>query len=83
MDVLLKVLCKILNERLFKVLNLYGTEYQFGGTPKIGCREAVFTLKTLLHARRSHGLETHIALIDLVKAYGTADHELLIKVLEK
>ena len=34
MDVLSKVLCKILNERLFKVLNLYGTEYQFGGKPE-------------------------------------------------
>ena len=45
MDVPSKVLCKILNERLFKVLNLYGTEYQFGGTPEIGCREAAFTLK--------------------------------------
>ena len=35
------------------------------------------------HARRQHGLPTHVAFIDLVKAYDTASHELLLQVLEK
>lgn len=56
---------------------IYGT-----CTPNVGCREAVFALKTLLHAKRSHGLKTHIAFINQVKAYATADHELLIKCLK-
>lgn len=34
-DVLFKVLCKILKERLFKALKLNGTEYQFGGNPDV------------------------------------------------
>jgi hypothetical protein len=65
------------------VLKVHGTEYQFGGTHEIGCREGIFTLKTFLHTRRNHGLPTYVAFIDLVKAYDTIDHELLIKVLEK
>ena len=32
---------------------------------------------------RQHGLPTHIAFIDLVKAYDTANHELLLQVLKK
>ena len=82
MDVTSKILCRMINRRLFKVLKIYGTEYQFGGTPEIGCCEGIFTLKTFLHARRSHGLSTHVAFIDLVKAYDTIDHKLLILVLE-
>ena len=65
------------------MLKVHGTEYQFGGTHEIGCREGIFTLKTFLHTRRNHGLPTYVAFIDLVKAYDTIDHELLIKVLEK
>ena len=41
----------------------------------MGCRDGIFTLKSFLHARRQHGLPTHIAFIDLVKAYDTANHE--------
>ena len=84
MDVTSKILCsRIINRHLFKVLKIYGTEYQFDGTPEIDYHEGIFTLKTFLHTRRSHGLPTHVAFIDLVKAYDTIDHELLILVLEK
>ena len=82
MDVVLKILSRILNKRLFKLLDKNGTKYQFGGTPK-GCRDRIFTLKTLLHTRRNHNLGTHVACIDLVKAYDTANHELLIQILKK
>ena len=58
MDVVSKVLCRILNKRLFTLLDKYGTKLQFGGTPNTGCGEAVFTLKSVLHARRNHGLGT-------------------------
>ena len=82
MDVLSKVLCRILNKRLFKLLDKHGTQYQFGATPGTGCREGIFTLKTALHIRRNHNLGTHVAFIDLVKAFDTANHELLIQVLK-
>ena len=83
MDVISKVMSRIRNKRLFKILDKHGTKYQFGGTPDVGCREGVFTLKTLIHTRRNHNLGTHVAFIDLVKLYNTTNHELLIKVLEK
>ncbi|KAL7549376.1 hypothetical protein ACHAWF_012644 [Thalassiosira exigua] len=83
MDVISKVMSRIINGRLFNILDAHGTKFQFGGTPGVGCREGVFTLKTLLHIRRSHGLSTHVVFVDLVKAYDTANHELLIQVMEK
>jgi hypothetical protein len=84
MDVVSKVLSIVINKRLFKILDAHCTKFQFGGTPGIGCREGIFTLKTLLHLRRNHNLSAsvHVAFIDLVKAYDTADHKLLIDVLE-
>jgi hypothetical protein len=68
MDATSNILCRIINRRLFKVLKIHGTQYQFGGNPEIGCREGIFTLKTFLHARPSHGPSTHVTFIDLVKA---------------
>jgi hypothetical protein len=76
MDVTSKILCRIINRRLFKVSTALRT-------PEIGCREGIFTLKTFLHTRRNHGLSTHVAFIDLIQAYDMIDHELLILVLEK
>ena len=46
-------------------------------------RRKTFTLKTILHTRRNHGLSTHVAFIDLIKAYDTANHNLLIHILCK
>lgn len=83
MDVVSKVLCCIVNKRLFILLDKYGTKLQFGGTPQTGCGEAIFTLKSALHARRNHGLETFVAFVDLVKAYDTANHALLLEILER
>jgi hypothetical protein len=83
MDVVSKLLSRVLNKRLFKILKKHGTPFQFGGTPDMGCRDGIFTLKSFLHARRQHGLPTHVAFIDLVKAYDTANHELLLQVLKK
>lgn len=82
MDVISKVFSRMINERLFKILDKYCTKFQFGGTPGVGCNDAIFTLKSLLHTRGNHGLSTHVAFIDLVKAYDTANHELLIRILE-
>ena len=47
MDVISKVLCRMMNGRLFKILDKTGTRYQFGGTPNVGCREAIFTLMNI------------------------------------
>ena len=57
-------------------------KYPFGGTPKIGCSSGLFTVKTLLNIQKNHKLTTFVDFFNLVKAFDTAGHEPLIKVLE-
>ena len=83
MDVCLKIFSKILSNGLYKTLSIHGTKCQFGATPNVGCQDGSFTLKTLLNLRRIHNLDTFVAFVDLVKAYDTANHKLLIQLLEK
>jgi len=53
--------------RAFQLLDKHGTHFQFGGTPKLGCRDSLFTLKSLLNTRRNHDLATYVGVIGLVK----------------
>jgi hypothetical protein len=69
--------------RAFSLLDKRSTRYQFGGTPEIGCRDGFFTLKALLNARHNHDLASYIGFVDLVKAYDTANHVLLVDILRK
>jgi hypothetical protein len=55
--------------------------FQFSGIPEIGCRDELFTLKALLNARHNHDLTSYVGFVDLVKAYDTANHKLLIDIL--
>ena len=50
---------------------------------KSGCQDGNFTLRTLLHLRRQHNQDTYVIFANLVKAYDTYNHELMIKVLER
>ncbi|EJK61338.1 hypothetical protein THAOC_18200 [Thalassiosira oceanica] len=54
MDVMSKIFSSILNERIFKIVQKHGNRFQFGGTPKVGCADGLFTIKTLLNMRRNH-----------------------------
>ena len=83
MDVCSKIFSKILTTRLYKLLDKHGTKYQFGATPQSGCQDANYTLKTLLHLRRQHNLGTFVVFADLVKAFDTSDHALIIDILRK
>lgn len=83
MDVCSKIFSRILTARLYKLLDKYGTKYQFGATPHSGCQDANYTLKTLLHLRRQHNLETFVVFADLVKAFDISDHILIVNILQK
>ncbi len=82
MDVCSKIFSSVMNGRAFKLLAEHGTHFQFGGTPELGCRDGLFVLKTLLTMRKNHNLSSHVAFVDLVKAYNTANHNLLLDLLE-
>jgi hypothetical protein len=83
MDVCSKIFSLVMNGRAFHLLELHGTRFQFGGTPTLGCQDGLFMLKTLLNAHKNHNLPSFVSFVDLVKAYDTANHDLLLKVLEK
>ena len=42
-----------------------------------------YILKTLLNAHKNHHLPSFVAFVDLGKAYDTANHDLLLRVLKK
>ncbi len=66
MDVASKVFSSVMNDRAFQLLELHGTQFQFDGSPKIGCRDGLFTLKALLNARQNHNLPSFVGFVDLV-----------------
>ena len=50
---------------------------------KKSCSDAVFPLKTSLQLRKEHDLKSYVVFIDLVKAFDTINHDLMIMVLKK
>ena len=45
--------------------------------------DAVFPLKPAIQLRREHNLESFVVFVDLVKAFDTINHKLMILVLKK
>jgi hypothetical protein len=82
MDVSLKIFSSVMNGRAFKLLAEYGTRFQFGSMPELGCRDGLFVLKTLLTMQKNHNLSSHVVFVDLVKVYDTANLDLLLDILE-
>jgi len=78
-----KVFLLVMAMQAFSLLDKHGMRFQFGGTPEIGCRDGLFTLKSLLNAQLNHGLASYVGFVNLVKAYDTANHVLLIDILHK
>ncbi len=83
MDVCSKIFSRILTARSYQILDKHGTKYQLGATPKVGCQDGNFTLKTLLHLRHQHDLESYVVFADLVKAFDTSNHALILAILKK
>ena len=83
MDVSSKIFSSVMNGHAFRLLELHGTRFQFGGTPTLGCQDGLFTLKMLLNAHENHNLPSFVAFVNWVKAYHTANHDLLLKILGK
>jgi hypothetical protein len=83
MDMSGKVFSSIMTACAFKLFDKHGTRFQLGGTPELGCRDGLFTLKALLNVQRNHNLVSYVGFVDLVKAYDTTNHNLLLRILEQ
>ncbi len=83
MDVCSKIFSRILCTISYKLLARHGTKHQYRATPKCGCQDRNFTLKSILHLRRQHNLYTYVIFADLVKAYNTYNHKLILEILEQ
>ena len=83
MDIGSKIFSSIVCTRLFKIIDKHGVKYQFGLTPGVGCQDGSFTIKTMLHLRYNHNLPTFIMLSNLVKAFDTSNHKLMVEILKK
>ena len=83
MDIGSKIFSSLLCKRLFIIIKKHGVKYQFGSSPGVGCQDGTFTIKTLLHTRHNHDLPTYVVFVDLVKAFGTVDHTLMLHILKK
>ncbi len=82
MDVCSKMLSSVMNGRAFKLLGEHGTRFRFGGTPELGCRDGLVVLKMLLTMQKNHNLPSYVVFADLVQAYDTANHSLILDILE-
>eukprot|EP00978_Attheya_sp_CCMP212_P045436 scaffold346768_cov31-Attheya_sp.AAC.1 len=82
-DALAKIFSSILTERLNEVMKLKGIETQFGSQPLRGCQDGFFVIRRLLELRRNHNLPTWALFVDLVKAFDTASHALMYRILRK
>ena len=77
LDVNSKIISIFINTKLQKLLKTQGIAHQVGATPKLGCQDAVFVLKTFLQERREKLLDTWVVFIDLVKAYDSIQHKVI------
>ena len=65
------------------LLDKHGTKFQFGAMKNEGCQDGNFTLKSLLHLRRQHNMDSYVIFADLVKTFDTSNHSLMILIREK
>ena len=82
MDIGSNIFSSLLCKRLFSIIKKHGVKYQFGSSPGVGYQDGTFTIKTLLHTRYNHDLPTYVAFVDLVKAFDTVDHTLMLQILK-
>ena len=83
MDIGNKIYISIMCGRIFKIISNHGVKCQFGSVPGVGFQDGTFTINKILHLRHNHNLPTWVEFADLVKAFETSNHALIINILEK
>ena len=83
LDTASKMMSVIITKRLQVALLNEGYCFQFGSTPRTGCPDAHLLLKNILQLRREVDKSSWVVFLDLVKAFDTVDHTLILKLLQK
>ena len=78
-----KIFSSIICGRAFKIIKSHGVKYQFGSTPGVGFQDGSVTLKTLPHLSHNQNLPSWVVFSDLVKAFDTSNHKILISILAR
>lgn len=64
-----KIYSRIINNRIKGITDVFLEEEQVGFRKGRSCSDNVFTIKQIIEKRREYNLETHIAFIDIIKAF--------------
>ena len=83
MDIGPTIFSSMLCKSLFKIINQHDVKYQFGLSPGVGCQDVTFPIKNLLHTRHNHNLSSYVAFADMVKAFDTVNHQMMLKMLRQ
>ena len=83
LDVVSKVMSLVITSRLQHILELESKPILFGASPKTGCPEGSFSLKSLLQIRKEHDLNSWVVFADLIKAFDSIHHGLMFELLKK
>ena len=75
-----KVFEKIIYNRIYEFIKKHNliTDQQFRFMKKIGTKDALNYITNILHNNLDHSKPTLITYLDLVKAFDTVDHEILL-----
>ena len=69
--------------KIIQIIRKQGVKYPFGSTSGVGCQDSSFKIKTMLHLWYNHNLPTFVMFSDLVKAFNTSNHKLMVDILKK
>ena len=83
LDVVGKVLGRIVQERLQVIAENILPESQSGFRKERGCADMIFVTRQLVEKAREHGESLYVLFVDLRKAYDSVPRQSLWKVLEK
>jgi hypothetical protein len=74
----------IIGGRLHQLIKKCGMEEQFVYQENTGTNDATYCLRSALQLRKEHQQQdTYLLFIDLIKAFDTANHDLLFAILKK
>jgi hypothetical protein len=77
------LLSAIIGGRLHQLIKKCGMQEQFAYQENTRTNDATYCLRSALQLRKEHQQDTYLLFIDLIKAFETANHDLLFAILEK